>query len=310
MTFLYPKLLALLAIPVILAFWEWVRPGQPLAMPFDHAKVGRGRFWQFLINSANCLPAGLLAIAILFLAHPVIFNPPEVERQLTNVQIVLDTSGSMKSPHGPQTKGVNSRFDSAMASIEQFLHYRKGDAFGLTVFSRNFVHWVPLTQDTEAIVLARPFIAPYVFPDEFWGNTFVGKALYGAAELLDQAKTGDRMIILLTDGLSSDIVPPKDSAIIANLQAKRIKVFVIFLIDEPVTPALVSIAQGSGGAAWPAVTPEALNEVFKKIDEMKKVVVLEKKPRSADYYDPFFIPAMAALGLAILALFGIRYNPW
>ena len=310
MTFLYPKLLALLAIPVIIAFWEWVRPGQPLAMPFDHAKVGRGRFWQFLINSANCLPAGLLAIAILFLAHPVIFNPPEVERQLTNVQIVLDTSGSMKSPHGPQTKGVNSRFDSAMASIEQFLHYRKGDAFGLTVFSRNFVHWVPLTQDTEAIVLARPFIAPYVFPDEFWGNTFIGKALYGAAELLDQAKTGDRMIILLTDGLSNDIVPPKDSAIIADLQAKRIKVFVIFLIDQPVTPALVSIAQGSGGAAWPAVTPEALNEVFKKIDEMKKVVVLEKKPRAADYYDPFFIPAMAALGLAILALFGIRYNPW
>ena len=310
MTFLYPKLLALLAIPVIVAFWEWVRPGQPLAMPFDHAKVGRGRFWQFLINSANCLPAGLLAVAILFLAHPVIFNPPEVERQLTNVQIVLDTSGSMKSPHGPQTKGVNSRFDSAMASIEQFLHYRKGDAFGLTVFSRNFVHWVPLTLDTEAIVLARPFIAPYVFPDEFWGGTFIGKALYGAAELLDQAKTGDRMIILLTDGLSSDIIPPKDSAIVADLQAKRIKVFVIFLIDQPVTPALVGIAQGSGGDAWGAVTPEALNLVFKRIDEMKKVVILEKKPRAADYYDPFFIPAMAALGLAILALFGIRYNPW
>lgn len=310
MTFLYPKLLALLAIPVILAFWEWVRPGQPLAMPFDHAKVRRGRFWQFLINSANCLRAGLLAVAILFLAHPVIFNPPEVERQLTNVQIVLDNSGSMRSPHGPQNGKLNSRFDSAMASIEQFLHYRKGDAFGLTVFSRSFVHWVPLTLDTESIILSKPFVSPNVFPDEFWGNTFVGKALYGAADLLDQAKTGDRMIILLTDGLSSDIMPPKDSAIIADLQAKRIKVFVIFLIDQPVTPSLVGIAQASGGDAWGAVTPEALNAVFKRIDEMKKVVVLEKKPRASDYYDPFFIPAMAALGLAILALFGIRYNPW
>jgi len=310
MTFLYPKLLALLAIPVILAFWEWVRPGQPLAMPFDHAKVRRGRFWQFLINSANCLPAGLLAVAILFLAHPVIFNPPEVERQLTNVQIVLDNSGSMRSPHGPQNGKLNSRFDSAMASIEQFLHYRKGDAFGLTVFSRSFVHWVPLTLDTESIILSKPFVSPNVFPDEFWGNTFVGKALYGAADLLDQAKTGDRMIILLTDGLSSDIMPPKDSAIIADLQAKRIKVFVIFLIDQPVTPSLVGIAQATGGDAWGAVTPEALNSVFKRIDEMKKVVVLEKKPRASDYYDPFFIPAMAALGLAILALFGIRYNPW
>ena len=310
MTFLYPKLLALLAIPVILAFWEWVRPGQPLAMPFDHAKVGKGRFWRFLINAANCLPACLLAVAILFLAHPVIFNPPEVERQLTNVQIVLDNSGSMKSPHGPQTNGPNSRFDSAMASIEKFLHHRKGDAFGLTVFSRNFVHWVPLTQDTESIILAKPFVAPYVFPDEFWGNTFVGKALYGAAELLDEAKTGDRTIILLTDGLSSDILPPKDSAIIADLRSKRITVFVIFLIDQPVTPSLVGIAQATGGDAWGAVTPEALNSVFRRIDEMKKVVVLEKKPRASDYYDPFFIPAMSALGLAILALFGIRYNPW
>lgn len=310
MTFLYPKLLALLAVPVILAFWEWVRPGQPLAMPFDHAKVGKGRFWRFLINAANCLPACLLAVAILFLAHPVIFNPPEIERQLTNVQIVLDNSGSMKSPHGPQTNGPNSRFDSAMASIEKFLHHRKGDAFGLTVFSRSFVHWVPLTQDTESIILAKPFIAPYVFPDEFWGNTFVGKALYGAAELLDEAKTGDRTIILLTDGLSSDILPPKDSAIIADLRSKRITVFVIFLIDQPVTPSLVGIAQATGGDAWGAVTPEALNSVFRRIDEMKKVVVLEKKPRASDYYDPFFIPAMTALGLAILALFGIRYNPW
>jgi Ca-activated chloride channel family protein len=249
-------------------------------------------------------------VAILFLAHPVIFNPPEVERQLTNVQIVLDNSGSMRSPHGPQNGKLNSRFDSAMASIEQFLHYRKGDAFGLTVFSRSFVHWVPLTLDTESIILSKPFVSPNVFPDEFWGNTFVGKALYGAADLLDQAKTGDRMIILLTDGLSSDIMPPKDSAIIADLQAKRIKVFVIFLIDQPVTPSLVGIAQATGGDAWGAVTPEALNSVFKRIDEMKKVVVLEKKPRASDYYDPFFIPAMAALGLAILALFGIRYNPW
>lgn len=310
MTFLYPKLLALLAIPVILGFWEWIRPGQPLAMPFDHSKVRRGRWLAFLVNAANCLPACMLAVAIFFLAHPIIFNPPEVERQLTNVQLVLDTSGSMKSPHGPQENGRNSRFDSAMLSIEKFLHYRKGDAFGLTVFSRNYVHWVPLTQDTESIVLARPFIAPYVFPDEFWGNTFVGNALYGAADLLNEAKTGDRIIILLTDGLSSDILPPKDSAIIADLKAKNITVFAIFLIDQPVTPSLIGIARASGGEAWNAVTPESLNTVFKRIDAMKKVVVLEKQPKTSDYYDPFFIPALASLLLALLALFGLRYTPW
>ena len=198
MTFLHPQWLALLALPVILAFWEWVRPGQPLAMPYDGVQGRRGWFLRCLVLTANCLPAGLLAVAILFLAHPVTFQPPEVERQLTNIQVVLDTSGSMRGSHGDQGKGRHSRFDSAMESLEKFLHHRKGDAFGLTIFSRNFIHWVPLTLDTETIMLSRPFIEPNVLPDELWGGTFIGNALTGASAHLAQRPAGDRMIILLT----------------------------------------------------------------------------------------------------------------
>lgn len=207
MIFLHPQWLALLALPVILAFYEWIRPGPRVAMPFDHARPPRGRFVRGLILAANCVPAGLLAIAILFLAHPVTFNPPEVERQLTNVQIVLDTSGSMTGTYGPQTDGKRTRFDAAMESTLQFIRYRKGDAFGLTIFSRNFIHWVPLTQDVEAIALARPFISPNVFPDNLWGGTLIGKALLGASEHLAEQAQGDRMIILITDGESNDIKP-------------------------------------------------------------------------------------------------------
>ena len=36
-------------------------------------------------------------------------------------------------------------------AIDQFLTYREGDAFGLTIFSRAFIHWVPLTLDTGAM---------------------------------------------------------------------------------------------------------------------------------------------------------------
>ena len=38
----YSAWLALLALPVILAFWEWVRGGQPIALPFDHGRQRRG----------------------------------------------------------------------------------------------------------------------------------------------------------------------------------------------------------------------------------------------------------------------------
>lgn len=322
MTFLHPQWLALLALPVILAFWEWTRRGQPIALPFDHGRQRRGLGLHFLVLCANCLPAGLLTLAILFLAHPITFTPPEVERKLTNIQILLDTSGSMAEPHGSQANGRHRRFDSAMDAIEKFITYRKGDAYGLTIFSRHFIHWVPLTLDTQSIMLARPFIQPdnprldpptmvrKGLPDALWGITYIGKALYGAADILSQRPSGDRMVILLTDGESSDIKAPKDLAVISALRAQNVTVFAIMLSEEQIEPALVGIARATGGDVFNAATPEALHTVFRSIDAMKKVVVLEKQPQVADYYDPFFLPAAVLLGLSVLTLFGLRFTPW
>ena len=321
MIFAHPQVLGLLALPVILAFWEWIRRGQPLALPFDHGQQGRGLFLRFLVLAANCLPAALLAIAILFLAHPITYTPPEVERKLNNVQFLLDTSGSMAEPHGPQTAGRNRRFDSAMGAIEKFINYRQGDAFGLTIFSRNFIHWVPLTLDTQSIILSKPFIQPdnphldppgsrHGLPDALWGITYIGKGLLGAADLLAQRPDGDRMIIMMTDGESSDILPPRDTEIINRLRQENITLFSILMTDEPIQPPLIQISRATGGEVFNAVTPDALVSVFKRIDEMKKVVVLEKSPHVVDDYGPFFIPALAVLSLSVLALFGLRFTPW
>jgi len=322
MTFLHPQWLALLALPVILAFWEWVRRGQPIALPFDHGRQRRGLVLHFLVLCANSLPSVLLAFAIIFLAHPVTFTPPEVERQLTNVQIVLDTSGSMAENHGSQAEGRHTRFDSAMEAIQQFIDYRQGDAFGLTIFSRHFIHWLPLTLDTQSFALSRPFIIPnnpkldppemgrHGLPDELWGITLIGKALLGATDLLSLRPTGDRMVILLTDGASSDIQPPRDAEIIAALRAQNITVFGILLTDDNIEPALIGIVRATGGEVFNAATPEALKAVFQRIDAMKKVVVLEKKPQVADHYEPFFAWAVGALALSVLSLFGLRFTPW
>jgi Ca-activated chloride channel family protein len=322
MTFQYPQLLSLLALPVILAFWEWTRRGQPIALPFDHGRQKRGLVLRFLVLAANCLPAALLAVAILFLAHPMTYLPPEVERKLNNVQFLLDTSGSMAEDHGAQTSGRHRRFDSAVDAIEKFITYRQGDAFGLTIFSRHFIHWLPLTLDTQSIALSKRFIEPnnpkldppemgrHGLPDELWGITNIGKALHGAAELLAQRPTGDRMIILMTDGESSDILPPLDAAIIAHLRAENITVFSILLTDESIQPPLINITRATGGEVFNAVTPEALAAVFQRIDEMKKVVVLEKRPQVIDFYDPFFTPALSVLAAGVLTLFGLRFTPW
>lgn len=322
MTFLHPQLLGLLALPVILVFWEWTRRGQPIAMPLDHGVQGRGRFLHVLVLSANCLPAALLAMALFFLAHPVTQTPPEVERQLNNVQFVLDTSGSMAEAHGPQTHGRHRRFDSAMAAIEQFISHRQGDAFGLTIFGRSFIHWLPLTLDTQSIPLSKRFIEPRHsrldppttgsrgLPDALWGGTFIGRALHGAADLLAQRLEGDRMIILMTDGESNDIHPPLDAAVIEHLRAERILLFTVMLTGDKISQPLIHITRATGGEVFNAVTPEALASVFQRIDEMKKVVVLEKRRQVVDFYDPLFMPALGLLAASVLVLFGLRFTPW
>ena len=79
MTFAHPKLIYLLVIPVTLLFWEWVRRGRPLVMPFDHVHKRRGWFRGLPVLAANSLPAVLLALAIVFLARPLAYAPPKTQ---------------------------------------------------------------------------------------------------------------------------------------------------------------------------------------------------------------------------------------
>ena len=118
------------------------------------------------------------------------------------------------------------------------------------------------------------------------------------------------MIILITDGESPDIKSPKDVPIIADLREKGVVVFAVFMTDTPVDPALIGIARSSGGEAFNAVTPEALASVFGRIDEMKKVAVIEKRPRTVDHFGPFLLAGLGLLAAAVLAFFGIRFTPW
>jgi Ca-activated chloride channel homolog len=312
MTFAHPQLILLLVIPVSLFFWEWVRRGQPLVMPFDHVRQRRGWFLGCLVLSANCLPATLLAAAILLLARPLTFAPPKTQRELTNIQIVMDASTSMVyNTYGPQTGEERyTRFHGAMDAVDSFLTMREGDAFGLTIFSRQYLHWVPLTKDTAAIRMAKDIIWPEMFPDEIWGYTYIARALNGAIGPLTQHGEGDRMIILITDGEGQDIGRGREREVISKLRSHGIVVFAIALNDAGFSPGLENIANETGGQAFLALTPQTLKVVFDRIDEMQKVEIHATKPEVLDYLDPFVLPIMVLLAVQVVTLFGLRFTPW
>ena len=172
MSFHHPQYLWLLALPVMWGFWQWVRRGHPVALPFDHGGQKEGRALRFLTNLAGTLPALLLAIAVLMLAGPRKPAPPQDERVLNNIILCLDVSGSMSARFGSE----GTRFEAAVKAAREFCSFRKGDAFGLTVFGSEYIHWVPPTKELSAIISATEYVRPDNMPP-WMGGTLIANAL-------------------------------------------------------------------------------------------------------------------------------------
>jgi Ca-activated chloride channel family protein len=307
-TFAYPTALGLLAVPVLLLIWvwanRWVLPQRRLVLPVDAARSGGGWWLWATVTVAESVPPLLLAVGVLILAGPQRNGPPKEKRSLTNIQFCVDVSGSMMAPYGD----AGDRYDASMKAIEAFVDYRKGDAFGLTFFGVEFVHWVPLTSDASAIKCAPPFMRPELAPPGF-GGTAIPKAVRGCKKVLIDREDGDRMILLVTDGYDYDVVTEQES-LIKELTAANVTLFSVVVADEDPQPELVTICRATGGEAFRAGDPDILKAVFAKIDTMKQAKMLPTMVETIDYFEPFALAGLALTALGTLCLLGLRYTPW
>lgn len=304
MTFAHPWLLVLLILPIGLAVHVWRRGGQRVPLPFDHAPLRRRRLLGFLLNSADTLPALLLAVAVLILAGPRRFEQPKSVREMTNIQFCLDVSGSMMAEYGGAT-----RYDAAMESVNDFITHREGDAFGLTIFGNSVLNWVPLTNDVSAFRCAPPFLRPESLPPWF-GGTMIGMALRSAEKVLVSREEGDRMIVLISDGMSFDLENGQDMAIAQSLKDNGITVFAIHIAEGSPSAAVGAITMVTDGEVFAAGDPSALDAVFARIDEMRKAPLKRVTPDPVDFYQPFALAGLTLGALHLLASFGLRPTPW
>ncbi len=304
MSFAYPLVLVLLVVPLLLLGWVWKRSGGRVAMPFDHGQQTTGRVWAGVLKTSESLPALLLAVVIVLLAGPQQLSAPKTRRVLTNIEFCVDVSGSMTTPLGDGT-----RYDASMKAIDDFLKIRKGDAFGLTFFGNNVIHWVPLTSDPSAVRCAPPFMKPENVP-HWMGGTMIGKALLACKEILTSREEGDRMIILVSDGDSFDLSGGNDESIAQTLRKDNITVYSIHISSSDPPPEIVTITGMTGGEVFPVDDPQALQAVFRRIDEMKATKLEKTAPELLDDFTPFCIAGLCLLGATGLTLFGLRYTPW
>jgi len=302
MTFAHPVVLLLLAIPVVLGMWVVQHRGTPLVMPVDHLPHVRRRFTRLWLALFELVPSLLLAAAIVLLAGPQTLRQPRQERLLTNIQFCLDVSGSMTA---------EDRYDLAAEAIEDFTTARKGDAFGLTIFGSQQVRWTPLTKDLDAIRQALPFANPQWQPMHMSGTRIGAALLFARDNMMHEATEGDRMIVLVSDGYSSDLGDGFAEVDVASaLRDAKITVFHVHVASTDIPPEVVDIARQTGGDAFQATDRQGLATIFRHIDRMKPAQFKPGGTILMDHLRPAALAGLAALALHLVGLCGWRYTPW
>jgi Ca-activated chloride channel family protein len=302
--FTQPWVLLLLVIPEALAVWEVLRRGHSIPLPFDHSGQPRRRFLSRLLLISNLLPVFTFSVIILILAGPQRLGRPERVREVTNIELCLDVSGSMG-----WRMASGTRYEVAMKAISAFTSQREGDACGLTIFGGENIRWTPLTKDLKAISLATPFMDPSKMPAHM-RSTRIGAALRSCLGTLSEVEEGDRLIILISDGVSSDLSGGNAGRVGMELADANITLYAIHIGDGAAPSQIFEVVGPTGGRVFAAHDSTGLDSIFEHIDRMEPA---KMKPAGAEPIDnqaPYALAGLALLATHVLALLGIRYTPW
>lgn len=240
------------------------------------------------------------------LGEPV--APPQSAR---NLMLALDLSGSMGENDMALGGAVVDRLTAAKAVLADFLDRRAGDRVGLLVFADRAYALTPLTLDRDSV---RQQLNDAVL-DLVGRATALGDAIGLAVKRLDTQKQGDRVLIVLTDGVNTaGLLDPIKAAELAKQAKVRVHTIAFggggasFLgmplpgageeeIDEA---TLQRIAQITGGRSYRARDISELANIYAELDRLEPVEVAGEKVRPRIERYPW--PLLAAMVLAALSL--------
>ncbi len=198
MTFGSPVYLyGLILVPAALLLLIWADWRRRLAI----ARMGEPQLIARLSQDVNTrgrkLKAGLwlsaLALLVITLARPQWGETRQtVTQKGVQVMVVLDTSKSML------VEDIKpDRLTRAKMEINELMNRLNGDEVGLTVFSGASFTLFPLTSDYNTarsfLDIARPGIVSRP-------GTAIGEAIRTALRGFDEARTSQKVIVLMTDG--------------------------------------------------------------------------------------------------------------
>jgi Ca-activated chloride channel family protein len=236
--------------------------------------------------------------------------PPQSGRDL---MLAVDLSGSMSEPDMELGGNVVDRLTAAKAVLADFLDRRVGDRVGLLVFGQRAYALTPLTLDRDSVRdQLRDSVAGLAGRE-----TAIGDAIGLAVKRLRDQPKGQRVLILLTDGVNTaGVLDPLKAAELAKAEGVRIHTiafggsgggFSIFGLTVPMSggedeideETLKKIAQETGGQSFRARDTEQLAGIYAELDRIEPVK--QEGARVRPRVERYGWPLAAALLVALLA---------
>lgn len=316
-TFAWPAWLLAVPLPWLLARWRVVPPSGgaalrlPIAARIESMVAERGhattRHGAGLVAPLVWLLLCIAAARPQQLGEPV--QPPVRGRDL---MIALDLSGSMSEPDMELGGAIVDRLTAAKAVISDFIDRRAGDRLSLLVFGREAHVLTPSTADRETV---RDQLADTVV-GLAGQETAIGDAIGLAVRRLRAQESGQRVLVLLTDGVNTaGSLDPIRAAQIAADEGVRIHAIAfggdgtmsLFGLRLPMPggdytdpKVLRDVAAITGGRFFQAKDTGELVGIYAEIDRLEPVARPGQavRPRIERYW----VPLAAALVLALAAL--------
>lgn len=236
----------------------------------------------------------VLVMIIISLARPQTGSKSTlVNTEVTDIVLVLDTSGSMNGLDFELNGKRVNRLAVVKSVVETFIKNRVTDRIGMVVFGTNAYTQCPLTVD-YGVLLSFLEMSEIGMAGE---GTAVGDALATAVTRLKDSAAKSKVIILLTDGRNNaGKITPKTAAEIAKTYG--IKTYTIgvgttgpvpFLVDsfwgkqytyqnvDLDDETLREIAAVTGGRYFHAQDTKGLQDVYREIDSLEKTDVQIKE---------------------------------
>ena len=309
----WPWMALLLPLPwILLRMRRAAEPGgSALYLPFA-AAITAPSATGTLPRGALALLAAVWTLLVLAATRPQWLGQPlPVPTSGRQIMLAIDCSGSMAS----QDMGGVSRLEIVQVVAGHFIAQRRGDQIGLILFGTRPYLQAPLTTDIATV---------HQFLDEAvvgvaGPQTAIGDAIGLAIKELRQrerisgAPMHQSVLILLTDGGNdAGVIPPLQAARLAAQMGLRIFTIGVGAAEEQSLFGLTSgntdldvgllqqIASLTGGEYFRATNPQALQAVYRRIDELEPIVGNKQWLRPAAEW--FSWPLALALLLSVPAV--------